>query len=206
MKRSLAALTALGLCTLLGLGAAGCGSANATKTPPSTPMAPAPSVEPTPGALPAHRPTGPLCQAAQLNISLARYTAGDVGPHHAVLVMKNTTGPSCEVFGYPKLAFYGVHHNALTFAVSHYSYPVAPATVTLRRGQSAWTEIDWTVWDPNAWVKVGSCRPAPKTVDVTPPDETDSVSLKWAGGHSCWAGWLGVQPLRPGNGGGDSSP
>jgi Protein of unknown function (DUF4232) len=170
-------------------------------------MAPEPSAAaPSSAPLPPRRHLGAQCRTSQLNISLARYTADAVGPHHAVLVIKNTVGPTCQVYGYPKLAFYGAHHHTISLAMSRYSYPVAPLPVTLRRGQSAWTEIDWTIWDPNAYVKVGSCRPAPTTVDVTPPGETESVDLKWAGGRSCWAGWLGVQPLRAGDGSGDTSP
>jgi Protein of unknown function (DUF4232) len=205
MKRRTAALAFLGLG--LGLGAIGCGSSSATKAIPSTPMASVPSVAaPSSAPLPVRRHVGPQCRTSQLNISLARYTADAVGPHHAILVIKNTTGPSCQMYGYPKLAFYGPHHHPMSLATSRYSYPVAPAPVTLRRGQSAWTEIDWTIWDPNAYVKVGSCRPAPTSVDVTSPGETESVNLKWGGGKSCWAGWLGVQPLRAGAGTGDTSP
>jgi hypothetical protein len=136
-------------------------------------------------AAPAHAAAAPRCHTADLSAHMGRVDAG-AGSRFAPLVVRNTSTHACTVRGYVGGRFVG--HTTHVIRVT--GNPVV--TVALTPGKSAVSDMRW-----GAIPSGGATHcPTPSTLEVTPPDETTQLKLKWSGGMICGGYALQVKALR----------
>jgi hypothetical protein len=127
----------------------------------------------------------PRCHTADLTVHMGRVDAG-AGSRFAPLVLKNTSTHTCTVRGYVGARFVG--HT--THVVRVTGTPLT--TVSLTAGKSAVSDMRWGA------IPTGSATqcPTPSALEITPPDETTQLKLKWSGGMICGGYELQVKALR----------
>jgi uncharacterized protein DUF4232 len=193
-----AAVAATALVAALGLSACGSGSSTSADAPakpsastPASAPAAAPAADapgttdtaatkpdaagtkaPSSGKEPAAASTD-RCHTAGLRFSFGNgdqtYSSSD-DQQHLEVVMTNSSGTTCTVKGFP-----GVDLKAAdTWSLVRSSASTAP--VTLKPGASASFVITYLPWEAGS----GAEFPA-KSLVVTPPNETTSVTLTWPG-------------------------
>lgn len=204
MISSLARPARIAAAAVLALGVgylAACGSTPAptvTKTvtaPPSVPSAPA-----TPSPAPAS-PAAPACLASQLSVKLAPWSSGAAGTAYQEIVLTNTSGTTCTLYGYPGVSYVTAPGGTQVGAAATRNPTYAPLLVTLGAagGQANFTlgMVDAGVYPPV------DCRQV--YVDwlrIYPPGDYQSLYLQLAAQtQTCTnAGMqvLTVQTVQPG--------
>ncbi|SFT46078.1 Protein of unknown function [Actinopolyspora lacussalsi subsp. righensis] len=109
------------------------------------------------------------------------------GQRYAELTLRNTTGRTCVVYGYPGLEFTGSNGTALPTDVEWAADP-GPSNVRLAPGETTSTTLHWGVVPSGSGSGDGDCEPLPSTLRVTPPDETEMFHLRWDYGRVCGNG------------------
>jgi len=67
--------------------------------------------------------------------------------------------------------------------------PLAPPhLVPLRSGASAYSRLHWGVVAAGTESQTGPCEPTPAYLLVTPPDETQPITVAWSYGMVCQHG------------------
>ena len=180
---------------------ASCSGGSATPTAQSSQASPAPStpsVTPSPATTPSPRPSTkpnaesapPLGQPACLGSALTVVDADAVtagGSLEEVFVVR-TTGPDCQLSGYPELAFSGADGRPLTVTVDRggHGLPAGqPGPVTLSRG----TSVSFGV----ATARTGSCQQA-GVIRVTLPSVTPVMTVTTA--MQVCGGSVGITPVQ----------
>lgn len=166
------------------LGLAGCsssvkGSASGEETDSTTTSAASSSTT---------KPAGPAkCVASQLAGSL---TEGDAaaGQRYATLAVKNSSATACTLSGYAGLGLYFMSGTPLPTDAQRVLQP-GPALVSLAPGESAKTNLHWTVV-PTGNEPANPCQPPPEQLRIIPPDDTKQVSIAWTFGSVCNKGRL----------------
>ena len=147
---------------------------------------PLPSASPT-AAVETAPPLGqPACAAAAL--TLVDADAVTVGASLEEVFILRTTGPDCQLSGYPALTFTGSDGKALTVQVDHggHGLPAStPGPVTLSRG----TSLSFGV----ATARTGSCQPTSR-VTVALPATTPALSVPTS--MQICGGSVGVTPVQ----------
>ena len=160
------------------------GSTTSTGRPPTAPV----------GSTSA-APSGPgRCRTADLS---ARLVPGSpaAGQRYATLVLTNRGGSPCTVFGFGGLGLVAPGGAPLPTRQVRLRDP-APATVAVRPGRSASAELHWSVVAGPGDAQSGNCQPAPATLRVIPPDETEALSVPWAEGPVCQGGTIEQQAYQ----------
>ncbi|MDT0265746.1 DUF4232 domain-containing protein [Streptomyces sp. DSM 44915] len=121
------------------------------------------------------------------------------GNRYAALVLTNTTDASCRTQGWPGLELTANDGTALpTTTVRDDSQE--PGQLTLAPGESAWTQLHWTVVPGEVDTADGGCGPEPAELRVIPPDTYDATPADWELGAVCGAGRIEALPLAAGDG------
>jgi len=181
----------------------------AARTPasPSTPVpasaAPTPApATPTPVAVvpaPPSAPTAtPRCHTGDLSATLRALGAG-AGQRYAALVLTNSSGHACEVYGYVGMLLLDGNRQPVPTNVVRRASP-APQVVTLTPGQAAYSQLHWTVVPGTGDAQSAQCEPQPVFVEVTPPDETTQLVTPWNMEVVCLRGRIDVTALAAGTG------
>jgi hypothetical protein len=76
----------------------------------------------------------------------------------------------------------------------------APTTVRLGPGEAASSLLHWTVIPSGDEPQTGPCEPDAASADVTPPDETHSISVPWHLGVVCGHGSIEQRAYVAGSG------
>jgi hypothetical protein len=134
----------------------------------------------------------PACRTVDLSARLGRIDAG-AGQRYETLALVNHSRHTCHTYGYVGMQFLDAQGRALPTQVlrdrTHRAH-----RVLLAPGARAVTQLHWSVIpgtsDPN-----GRCGPAPRRLEVTPPDETTHLTIGWAGGAACEHGQVSVTRL-----------
>jgi hypothetical protein len=181
------------------LAAAGCGghgtkptaSAPTRVVPPATttPVTPTP-VTPTPAPGPSTpgptsivpvptTPAGPgRCHTADLSARL-RSLDPAAGSRYEVVVLTNRSTTTCRVYGYGGVQLLDAARRPLpTDQVREPSTP--PRLVILRPGTSAYSRLHWSVVPTDTESQTGPCEPASTYLLITPPDETQPITVAWS--------------------------
>lgn len=126
-----------------------------------------------------------------------------VGPNHPgagqenyALVLTNTSGSTCTVYGYPGAAF--VNSKGQNVSINPHREGGDKQTIRLSPGASAWSALSYS--NPQM---TGVATVDPDAILITPPDEKKSLKVDWKGGEvtrSGAASVASVSPLRPGDG------
>lgn len=122
-------------------------------------------------------------------------TGGDAGAgqRYAGVVLTNTSGGGCTVYGYIGVALGGPHGPVPTHLIRD---PGARDHITLSPGDSAATSLHWSAVPDTG--EGPYCGARTTRIEVTPPDETTQRSASWPYGGVCGHGELHTVPLVPG--------
>ncbi len=162
-------------------------------TTPATPVTSASAASPSSGAQ-AHGPG--RCHTSMLSAHVRLGSPG-AGQRYAFLVLTNSSGVTCRVFGYPGMQL--VTSSGASIATNVVRTSPSPQLVTVRPGAHVYSQLHWTVV-PASNETSNPCEPTPAAVHVTPPDETAALTTSWPGGSVCQHGRIGVMPFKPGSG------
>ena len=159
----------------------GAGAGAATSRPPAATTSPAPG-----GGTAVDR-----CHTSELTGSLR---AGDAaaGNRYATLVLTDTGGQTCTIDGHGGLGL--VDGSGRPLPTTQVRTGGSGTVVTLRPGASVSTQLHWSAVPGTGDASTGACQPTPATLRVIPPDETDALSVPWAGGPVCSAGTIEQGP------------
>jgi len=193
--------------------AAGCGTspkASPMATAPPPPAASPPSAAPT-GPVSNHGPTVPppataaagsgpggsaspgRCHTSMLSAHIVVGQPG-AGQHYADLVLTNTSGTTCRIYGYPGMQLVSTGGGNVPTTVDR--TPGTEPLVTLAAGQQVSSLLHWTIVPGTG--EGSPCEPTASGLIVTPPDETSPLHTSWPGGPVCQHGQVFVTALRPG--------
>jgi hypothetical protein len=142
----------------------------ATAKPASTSTAPAKGA-----STPAGTTGGGRCHTSELKATVGRNNPG-AGQENFPIVLTNTSSRTCTVRGYPGAAF--VDGSGRQMGPDPQRSSGTPATVSLAPGRSAWAGLSFS----NPEVS-GAHAATPASLLVTPPDERDSLTVRWQGGQ-----------------------
>lgn len=205
-----AVITAIAVVALAGTAAAaaGCGlsSKAATPTPPGSPPASAGRTAGTGPASPAPTAGSPgaaaggdgspspgRCHTSMLSAHVVLGQPG-AGQRYADLVLTNTSGTVCRVYGYPGMQLVSASGRNIPTAVER--QPGTEPLVTLAPGRQASSLLHWTIVPGTG--EGSPCEPAASGLIVTPPDETAPLRTSWPGGPVCQHGQVFVTAFQPG--------
>jgi hypothetical protein len=134
----------------------------------------------------------PACRTADLSARLGTIDAG-AGQRYETLALINRSSHTCHTYGYVGMLFLDAHGRALPTQVLR-DRQYRARRVVLAPGARAVTQLHWSVIPSSADAN-GQCGPAPRRVEVTPPDETTHLTIGWAGGAVCERGQVSVTRL-----------
>ncbi|GAA3832597.1 DUF4232 domain-containing protein [Streptomyces chiangmaiensis] len=118
--------------------------------------------------------TSTRCHTTELRATVGRNNPG-AGQENFPLVLTNSSGRTCTIAGYPGAAFVDASGKQLGPDPKRSSG--SPTKITLAPGKSAWAGLTFS--NP----EVSEAHTAtPTAILITPPDEKDSLKVKWAGG------------------------
>jgi hypothetical protein len=119
--------------------------------------------------------TSSRCHTSELKASVGPNDPG-AGQENFALVLTNTSGRTCTVYGFPGFAFIdGSGKQVSTDPVREGASD--KQVVSLSPGHSAWATLRF----PNP-AAVGGATVTPKAVEITPPDEKAFLKVAWTGG------------------------
>jgi hypothetical protein len=117
--------------------------------------------------------TGTICDTSDLSASIGQNQPG-AGQMNFPIVLTNSSDETCVVYGYPGLAFLDGEGEQLGYDPER--EPGQAATVTLTPGQSAWSALSYGNPDISEALST-----VPDAVLLTPPDQTESLTVDWGG-------------------------
>jgi hypothetical protein len=151
---------------------------------------------PTPTASAAQAPPATRCHSSELRASIGPDHPG-AGQENFAVILVNGSHRTCTVYGFPGVAFVNSAGEAVTPDPER-TTGQEQRIVTLAPGASAWSALVFT----NPAIS-GVTTVTPAAVLVTPPDETESIRVRWTGGKVSNTGKASVpqvSPVRPGDG------
>jgi hypothetical protein len=116
------------------------------------------------------------------------------GQRYAELVLTNTSGVTCRVYGYPGMQLVTAGGAHVPTAVER--SPGHEELVTLAPGQQASAQLHWTIVPGTA--EGSPCEPTASGLIVTPPDETTALHTSWPDGPVCQHGQIFATAFQPG--------
>ncbi|HEU5475416.1 MAG TPA: DUF4232 domain-containing protein [Actinophytocola sp.] len=172
-------------CCLAGAGLAGCGApspdpaaGSGTTTTTAGPPATA-STAPSLGDV-------PRCETGWLTGSV-RPLEPAAGNRYAQLVLTNTGGPLCAMYGYGGLQLVDAQGTPNPTDLVRTPDP-GPTLVSLKPGEAAVKKLHWTVVPSGDEPTTGPCQPPSAGAKVIPPDETTALSVNYDFGSVCAGG------------------
>ena len=135
----------------------------------------------------------PQCTTADLSAKVGQVGAG-AGQRNAPLVLTNHSGHTCKTAGYVGLQL----ANASGKKIPTSTQRVAGQTpvITLKPGQQAVSQLQWTVIATGSEPVDGPCEPNPSDLLVIPPNQTTQTATAWKSGPVCGFGKFSVTPLK----------
>lgn len=155
--------------------AAPTGAATSTGTSENDPTTPAASPTASEGSAPATS----RCHTGEFTAAFGPADAG-ASNRSATVVLTNRGGRTCTVFGYGGLQPLDAAGKPITTLTLTRDKSRTPTLLRVAPGAKVYKAIHWTVIP-----STGEKCSIPVSAQVTPPDETDHITLKWAFGGVC---------------------
>ncbi|MFE9252024.1 DUF4232 domain-containing protein [Streptomyces sp. NPDC007088] len=136
------------------------------------------------------------CRSNELRASVGADHPG-AGQKNFAVVLTNTSGGTCTVYGFPGLSFLDGAGTPVTADPERTGG--AKTKITLSPGKSAWAPLSFT--NPEV---TGGEQVTPATVRITPPDQETPLPIPWDGGPLSADGATGrakIGPMALGTGG-----
>lgn len=133
------------------------------------------------------------CAVPQLSGSLKAGSPG-AGQRFATLTLKNRSSKRCSLFGYPGGQLLSASGADIPTNVVR-DHSRTPKTVVLNPGRSASTLLQWGAIAGSGDAQRGRCQPNPARIEVTPPNATNHLVLRWTFGSVCQRGRIVVRPM-----------
>jgi hypothetical protein len=112
-------------------------------------------------------------------------------------VLTNRSNSSCRVYGYGGVQLLdAARHPLPTRQVRDRTRP--PRLVLLRPGASVSSLLHWSAVADQTEDQIGQCEPTPAYVLITPPDETQPITLAWSSSEVCSQGRIVQGAYAPG--------
>jgi hypothetical protein len=134
----------------------------------------------------------PPCRTADLSAKILPGEPG-AGQRYGTLVLTNRSHHTCHTYGYVGMLLLDGHHRAMATHVRR-DNTIRPHRVVLVPGAGASTLLHWAAVE-GIGDQTGPCVSAPRFTEVTPPDETTHLTIRWQGGIVCERGTIDVQAL-----------
>lgn len=128
------------------------------------------------------------CHTRQLDATV-KMRDSSAGHRHAWLVLTNTSGTTCTVYGYGGMQLYRSNGKPVPTKMKR-DPSVPPRLLTLAPGRTARSALSWTVVPTGDEPAAKACEPSGTTAHVTPPDETSHLSIPWRFGSVCDQGTI----------------
>jgi hypothetical protein len=143
--------------------------------------------------------TGPdRCHTAELRARLHALDSA-AGQRYAALILTNRSTSTCRVYGYGGIQLLDAARRPVpTQQVRDPNSP--PRLVSLRPGASAYSRLHWGVVPSGSESQTGPCEPTASYLLVTPPDETQPITVAWSYGMVCQRGRIEQTAYAPGTG------
>jgi hypothetical protein len=135
----------------------------------------------------------PQCTTADLSAKVGQVNPG-AGQRQAPLVLTNHSGHTCRTAGYVGLQLATASGKKLPTSTVR-SGGKTPQ-VTLKPGQQAVTQLQWTVIATGSEPVDGPCEPTPSDLLVIPPNQTTQTATAWRNGPVCGFGKFSITPLK----------
>jgi hypothetical protein len=141
------------------------------------------------------RATAPLprCHTGDLAGTLKRGSPG-AGQRYATLLLRNRSTHRCRVYGYIGAQLLGAGGRPLPTTVVR-DRTRTPRRVVLAPGRRAQALLHWAAIPGPGEPQSGPCEPTARRIEITPPDETTHLILRWRFGPVCEHGRIDVRPL-----------
>jgi Protein of unknown function (DUF4232) len=137
----------------------------------------------------------PRCHTSGLQAGFAGSDAG-AGQRYLRLVLANTSGHACRIYGWPGLGLGTGTASISTNAVR----TGTPTSFVIPAGGHAHAKLHWTVVPSADEPQSSACEPTPAWIYVTPPNETTQLQVPWSYGAVCGHGRIDLTPLAAGPG------
>jgi hypothetical protein len=134
----------------------------------------------------------PPCHTENLRAYLIGGSPG-AGQRYATLELMNTSHRACQTYGHVGLQLLGAHGSRVATDTLWDSTP-ASRRVVLAPGAAATAQLHWSAIQGTG-DQTGPCVTAPTHIQVTPPDTSSSLMLKWSGGTVCERGRIDVTAM-----------
>jgi len=160
-------------------------------TPATGPPTPTPTDRTAGAPVPPTTPTGPdRCHTADLTAGLHNLDAA-AGSRYATVVLTNRTRSTCRIYGYGGVQLLdAARHPLPTHQIRDPGTP--PRPVLLRPGGSASSGLHWSPLPDGTESQTGPCQPTPTYLLITPPDETQPITVPWSSSEpACSHGRIG---------------
>ncbi|TDV41776.1 DUF4232 domain-containing protein [Actinophytocola oryzae] len=128
------------------------------------------------------------CTAESLTGSVESMDAAP-GNRYVTLVLRNTGGQTCSLWGFGGLELLDVAKRPLPTDARR-SLDPQPALVTLEPGDEAGKIVRWTVVATGDEPTAGPCQPKAASINVLPPDQTAPLVVEYTFGSVCDHGRL----------------
>lgn len=126
-------------------------------------------------------PATDRCHTGEFTAAFGPVDAG-ASNRNSTVVLTNRGGRTCTVFGYGGLQPLDAAGKPISTLTLTRVNPPAPTLLRVAPGGKVYKGISWTVI-PSSGEKCS----IPASAQVTPPDETDHITLKWPFGGACGA-------------------
>jgi hypothetical protein len=126
------------------------------------------------------------CRTPMLSGSL-HLTGAGAGQRYAELVLRNSSNEACSLYGYSGLQLIDSNGTPLPTRVKRTENP-GPSLLTIPPAGEAKATLHWSVVPSEGEPVDRPCQPTPAATDVTPPDETNSLRVRWVDGAVCGFG------------------
>jgi hypothetical protein len=137
------------------------------------------------------------CLVSGLSLELKQGSPG-AGQRYATVIFTNTGSQPCTMLGYIGLQLLSNGNTKVPTDLVRNNAPTS--TVSIPPGGHAFTTLHWTIIPGQGEPQNTQCEPTPQQAQVTPPNETHSLTEAWPFGEVCQHGQIDTDPVAPGTG------